>query len=128
MLNDGPMAEQSARDEISECIAACFGSTLVCNRCSDGLIGLESHDNEELRSRCIRLCRDCAEICTLAARWLSRTSPFANQACRLCADICDICATTCEQYAPNHALCGVCAHECRRCAERCRQIAESATA
>lgn len=115
--------DRPAQDEISDCIAACFGCILVCNRCSDGLIGMETSGNAQLMQSCIRLCRDCADICTLTARWISRTSPWAEQACHLCAQICDRCAESCELLAPHHALCGVCAHECRRCGELCRQIA-----
>jgi hypothetical protein len=35
---------------------------------------------------------DCAEICRLAAAYMSRDSECALDACALCADVCDACA------------------------------------
>lgn len=129
MLPDRAMKDRSSDDDVSECVAACFGCSLVCTKCSDSMLGMDVHSgNPDVMNRCIRLCRDCADFCTLTARWISRVSPYSNQICRLCADICELCAACCEQYVPYHALCGVCANECRRCAELCRQVAVSATA
>ena len=116
------LEDRSMSQEMSKCIAACFGCAMACNRCSDDMMGMEAHGNALLMNRCIRLCRECAEICLLAAQWMSRMSPLSDQGCRLCADVCDLCAETCEQHAPHHALCGPCAQECRRCADLCRQM------
>ena len=45
------------------------------------MIGMEGDgkkDVETLMARCIRLCRDCADICLLSAALMSRNSPFAE--------------------------------------------------
>ena len=69
-----------------DCIAACWSCARICNTCSNDMIGRhgEGHD-QELMARCTRLCRDCADMCALAAAWMSRMSQFSESICRLCA-------------------------------------------
>ena len=113
-------------DNWKQCIDACFSCARLCETCHDDMIGMPSHGDTQLMERCIRLCRECADICAMAARWMSRVSPLADRLCRFCADICDLCAEACEQHAPHHALCGPCAEECRRCADLCRKMRPAA--
>ncbi len=105
-----------------DCLDACFSCAQMCETCADDMIGMKHHKHDDLMARCIKLCRDCADICILAARFISRSSQRSESLCRLCADICDQCAEVCERHAPNHALCGPCAEECRRCADLCREM------
>lgn len=114
--------ERYMSQEMKDCMAACFRCSHICNRCGDDMIGMETHQNAELMRRCIRLCRECADICVLTAQWLGRMSLLSTQICRLCAEVCDVCAETCEQHASYHALCGPCAQECRHCADLCRRM------
>jgi hypothetical protein len=87
------------------------------------MIGMDAGTHKELQDLCIRLCQDCADLCALSARWMSRLSPSTELLCRSCADMCDRCAGVCEQHSPHHPLCGECAVECRRCAAACREMA-----
>ena len=121
--------ERAMTKEMRECMVACFSCAQICNKCGDDMIGMdgENHDSQ-LMSLCIRLCRDCAEICLLTAQWIGRTSLFATQLCRLCSEICERCAEICEQHAPHHALCGPCAQQCRRCADLCRRMTAASKA
>lgn len=112
---------------VQQCIDACAACAHICDRCADDMIGMQQGHDRELQQLCIRLCRDCADLCTLAERWMSRISPSAEMLCRTCADMCDRCAEICEQHAPHHALCGDCAVECRRCAGACREMAGALT-
>ena len=107
-------------------IATCQSCANICNRCSDDMIGMESHDNRELMARCVRLCRDCADVCSLSANWMSRSSILSNKICRVCAEVCTVCAEACEEHAPHHALCGPCAAECRKCVAVCLEMAGAA--
>lgn len=109
--------------EYQATISACQSCVTMCNTCSDDMIGMESHDNWELMARCIRLCRECADICSLSANWMSRSSPLSKHIGRFCAEVCNACAEACEQHAPHHKLCGHCAAECRRCAAVCTEMA-----
>jgi hypothetical protein len=72
-------------------------------------------------AECIRLDRDCATICFLAAGLMSRESRFAQELCRLCADVCDACVVECGRH--DHEHCQRCANACERCADECRQMA-----
>lgn len=72
------------------------------------------------RIRCIELLSDCAEICFVAARFMSRNSGFSKQICDLCAQICDACASECEKFQDQH--CKSCAKICRQCAQECRNM------
>ncbi len=109
----------------TDCIAACVSCMEICNKCSDDMIGMDSHGDGTLMADCTRMCRDCADICAMAAQWMSRHSAAADMICHLCADVCTQCAELCEKHASHHALCGPCAKECRRCADMCRQMSAS---
>ncbi|UVT20386.1 MAG: four-helix bundle copper-binding protein [Nitrospira sp.] len=118
------MQNQPVSDQ-QDCINACFSCAQMCERCADDMIGMTHQSHDDLMTRCIRLCRDCASICILSAQWMSRSSLQTQSLCRLCAEICDQCAEVCERHAPDHPLCGPCAEACRRCAESCREIVGS---
>ena len=117
---------QTTPDQYKAAISVCQSCVNICNTCSDDMIGMESYDNQELMARCIRLCRECADICSLAVSWMSRSSLLSKQICRLCAEVCNACAEACEQHAPHHKLCGPCAEECRRCTAVCMEMAGAA--
>ena len=112
-----------------DCIAACWSCAQICNECSDDMVGMDpkGHDNG-LMARCIRMCRECADICALSAQWMSRLSPLSEEMCRFCAQICNVCAEVCDKHAKHHPLCGRCAEECRRCAAACRDMAAAKAA
>lgn len=115
--------DQSLSQEVKDCMAACLKTAQACNYCGDDMVGMEAHgDNMKLMAKCTRLCRDCSEICMLAAHWMGRMATFSPPLCRLCAEVCDRCAEVCEAHAPHHALCGPTAKECRRCADMCRRM------
>lgn len=116
---------QSVDQHRLDCIQACLDCARICNTCGDDMIGMdmsEDHEASELMTRCIRLCRDCSDLCILTAQWMGRTSAFAVRLCAFCVEMCELCAGVCEQHAPHHAMCGDCAKECRRCAELCHQM------
>jgi hypothetical protein len=75
-------------------------------------------------ARCIALDMDCAEICRVAAAYMSRGSELAQTICEACADVCEACAQECARHTKMEH-CRQCAEACRRCAEECRRIAAS---
>jgi Domain of Unknown Function (DUF326) len=115
--------DQTPNAHMQHCIEACLACAQICDRCADDMIGMEGRNHHELQALCIRLCQECADVCSLSIRWMSRLSPSTEFLCRSCAEICDRCAGVCEQHAPHHPLCGDCAVECRRCAAACRDMA-----
>lgn len=102
----------------ASCIEACIQCAQECEQCATACLA-EKHVHH--MTECIRLDRDCAEICWTAAAWMSRDARFAIDLCRLCAEVCDACSTECEKHEDEH--CQRCAQACRRCAEECRQMA-----
>ena len=66
---------------------------------------------------CIRLCLDCADICTATAGVISRQTEYHADVTRplleACVAICGNCADECERHARMHEHCRVCAEACR---------------
>jgi hypothetical protein len=100
------------------CLEACIRCAQACENCADRCLS-EPHVGHMVE--CIRLDRDCAEICWLAAGFMSRHSHFANDLCRVCAEICEACAAECKKHETDH--CQRCAEACRTCAEECHRMA-----
>jgi Domain of Unknown Function (DUF326) len=109
---------QGAREQYHACIEACLECLVACEVCSDACL---DEPNVREMVRCIRLDRDCAEACALAARVMARGHEGVAEACRFCARLCDACADECEKHDHDH--CRRCAEICRRCAEECRKMA-----
>ena len=82
----------------------------------------------ELR-RCIRLNQDCADICSITARLVSRLLQpevgVLRAQLEACALICASCGAECRKHAQHHEHCTVCADACRRCDEQCRKALSS---
>jgi len=75
---------------------------------------------------CIRLCLDCSDICGTTAAVLGRPANWDSRVIRplleACEAICVSCGAECEQHAPTHAHCRVCAEACRRCRRACAEF------
>ena len=78
---------------------------------------------------CIRLCLDCADICTATAAVTSRQTEYHADVTRplleACVAICRNCADECERHARMHEHCRVCAEACRRCEQACRELLDA---
>lgn len=100
------------------CIDACVRCAQECEHCAAACLG---EPDVKTMTECVRLARDCAAVCWLAAAFMSRRSEFDTDVCRLCAAVCQACGTECEKHEPDH--CRRCAEACRTCAEECRKTA-----
>lgn len=69
---------------------------------------------------CIKLCRDCADVCGLCTQFMARDSDHAANACSLCAKICQACADECAKHKMDH--CKACAAICQKCADECKKM------
>lgn len=74
-----------------------------------------------LRVQQIHLLHDCADICTLTAKYIARLSTFAHHLAHMCAQICEACAAECMRF-PDHES-QHCAQVCMNCAQECRTFA-----
>lgn len=94
---------------LMNCIAACEHCASAC---------LTEKDPGRLAG-CIRLDHDCAEACTLAARFLARGSEHTAKAMDLCIALCEACAEECGHHDHDH--CRACREACLTCAAACKE-------
>ena len=109
----------AAIDATSDCAQACIADT-------DADLGEE---NVTDMIRCIRLCLDCADVCTATTGVISRPANYdANVTKPLleaCVAICRSCGDECERHARMHEHCRICAEACRRCEQACRELLDA---
>ena len=106
-------------DRMAECIDNCFEAAQAAEWCADECIQLGSKE----MVKCIRLCRDVADLTTLHARFMVRNSDYHADLGAICADLCQECATECEQHDHDH--CQTAAAILQDCADSCRDMATS---
>lgn len=103
--------------DYQSCIDACVRCAQACEHTANACL---AEPDGRAMAECVRLARDCAAVCWLAAAFMSRRSEFDTDVCRLCAAVCTACGTECEKHGPDH--CRRCAAACRACAEECRTV------
>jgi hypothetical protein len=96
------------------CIDAYLACMIECEKCAISCLNMAGHQE------CVKLCRDCADICDLCAKLFARGSQFTDVLCAICVQCCEACATECEKYADHAACCKACAEACRKCVETCK--------
>lgn len=101
---------------MEECIDNCLNAAQACEWCADECAG----EGEDM-AKCLRLCRDVADLTTLHARFMARNSNYSEELAQVCAGACEECAEECERHDAEH--CQVCADVLRDCAETCREMA-----
>jgi uncharacterized membrane protein len=103
-------------DALTDCAQACTADT-------DAVL---SEQNVTDMVKCIRLCLNCADVCTATIAVTSRQAEYdANVAKPLleaCAAICKSCGDECERHAQMHEHCRICEQACRRCEQACREL------
>jgi exosome complex RNA-binding protein Csl4 len=105
-------------DALSDCAQACT---------ADADANLAEQDLAEM-VRCIRLCLDCADVCTATLRVISRQTNYDASVARpqleACVASCKSCGDECERHA-HMPHCRVCAEACRRCEQACRDLLDA---
>lgn len=89
--------------------------------CEHMITMLINHGDTKSRKLQIQLLRDCADICTLMAKYLARNTHLAKSLAQYCAYVCELCGNTCAQF-PDQAS-QHCAQVCLHCAQECRAFA-----
>jgi hypothetical protein len=105
------------QEDYKSCIEACIECAQACEHCATACL---AERDVKMMVECIRLDRDCAEMCFGAAAFMSRDSRFAQQLCAVCAEVCDACGAECRKHKMDH--CQECADACEGCAEECRHM------
>lgn len=123
MLRTSPSPTGYNADHLAACIDTCFDCSQACTACADACLGEEMV--EELR-RCITTDLNCADICNVTGRVLSRQTGYdpelTHAMLTACRDACRRCADECDRHADMHEHCRVCAEACRSCADACDRL------
>jgi hypothetical protein len=120
MFQTHPAPASDAGAEAFALVQAATECALTCTTCADACL---EEDDPVSQRRCIRLCLDCAEICSVTARLIARPGPQDPRMLRAqleaCATACRACAEECESHADGMEHCRICAEAFRQCAEAC---------
>ena len=96
----------SAIEALSDCAQACI---------ADADADLTGQNVTEMVT-CIRLCLDCADVCTATIAVTSRRVSYDANVMRplleACVVICKSCGDECERHAQMHEHCRVCGQAC----------------
>jgi Domain of Unknown Function (DUF326) len=113
-------------DVLAAAIDALSGCTQACVADVDADL---SEQNLAEMVTCIRLCLDCADVCTatlgVTSRQASYDADVARPLLQACVAICKSCGDECERHARHMAHCRVCAEACRRCEQACRELLDA---
>ena len=106
----------AAIDALSDCAQACI---------ADVDADLSEQNLAEMVT-CIRLCLDCADVCTATIGVTSRQASYDASVTRpllqACVAICKSCGDECGRHAQMHEHCRVCEQACRRCEQACLEL------
>lgn len=111
-------------DALVRCIEACHDCAQACTACADACL---SEENVADLRKCIRTNLDCADVCAVTGRVLSRQTEYDAGVTRAileaCAKACRTCGDECEEHG-QHGMkhCAVCAEACRRCEQACEEL------
>jgi len=103
-------------DALSDCAQACI---------ADADDDLHEENLAEMVT-CVRLCWDCAEVCTATLGVVSRQTAYQASVTRplleACVAVCTSCGDECGRHARHHEHCRICEQACRRCEQACREL------
>lgn len=118
-INAEPDLLTTAIDALSDCAQACVA-------CADA--DLAEPDLAEL-VKCIRLCWDCADVCTATMGVVSRQTAYdasvTTPLLEACIAVCRSCGDECQRHADHHEHCRICEQACRRCEQACRELLDA---
>ena len=115
---DEPHAEHAGH--FNQCAKACADCLQECDSCYHHCAGLVTEGHKD-HAKTMKLCVDCGEICSAAAKLAARQSVLAAILCGACAKACDECNAACEKF-PDDKHMAKCAKACRDCAAACRDM------
>lgn len=98
--------------EVKKHLADCY---VLCNYCFNACL---KEDDVKMLAKCIKLDKECGEICGVALSLVASDSEFKKEIVNFCIKACEACAAECRKH--NHEHCRECAQSCEKCAEACR--------
>jgi hypothetical protein len=104
LLDASPLHVTQDVAELAAAIDACLTSAQACTACADA--DSVEDDLADL-GNCIALTQECADVCTITARVLSRPAHWdhftVDRLLQACARICRLCAEECVSGTPTTA-------------------------
>ncbi|GAB2322510.1 four-helix bundle copper-binding protein [Alkalibacterium sp. m-11] len=97
-------------EKLKKVMDATYECMQACNNCFDACLKEEHLD---MMRECIRLDRECADICQMVLSFSGREGSLRNDLVSLCGTICQACGKECEQHDHDH--CQECAKACFAC-------------
>jgi hypothetical protein len=126
MLDTVPTVIPLSVEPIAAAIDACLKCVQACTSCADA--DLVEDDIQEMRT-CIALCLNCADVCDVTARLLSRPAHWdqfvAHRLLQACVRVCTNCADECARHAQHHRHCAICEKVCRECERACQALLDA---
>ncbi|USX56596.1 four-helix bundle copper-binding protein [Lentzea sp. HUAS12] len=123
MLESHPAEITLDRGRLAATIDALIACAEACTACADACL---SESSVAELTKCIRTDLDCADVCGVTARVLSRHTGYDATVSRAlleaCAVACKACGDECEGHAGMHEHCRICAEACRVCEAACRDL------
>ncbi|QTM98766.1 four-helix bundle copper-binding protein [Sediminibacillus dalangtanensis] len=107
-----------AHEKYQELLNTLHDCMVQCNHCYDACL---EEDDVKMMAPCIRLDRECADICGYLAQAITRGTPYVAELASVCAKICEDCGNECKKHEQEH--CQKCADICMKCADACRKVA-----
>ena len=128
MLEASPTATPLGADQVADAIDACLACLQACTSCADE--DLAEDEVEDMRL-CIALDQNCADVCGVTARLLSRPAhwnPFViHRVLQACVQDCADCAEECARHAAHHRHCAICERVFRACVQACNTLLDTET-
>jgi hypothetical protein len=126
MLDAVPTDVQLSIEAIAAAIDASLRCVQTCTSCADA--DLAEDDIDDMRA-CIAHCLNCAEVCGVTARLLSRTAHWdqfvVHRLLQACVRVCSNCAEECARHAQHHRHCAICENVCRECEQACQALLDA---
>jgi hypothetical protein len=123
MLATYPQPINLDRTHLAAAVDALIACSQACTACADACL---SEDTVAELTKCIRTNLDCADICAVTARVLSRHTGYDANISRVlleaCATACRACGDECAGHGEHHEHCRICADACRACEQACREL------
>ncbi|MCD7976053.1 MAG: four-helix bundle copper-binding protein [Tannerellaceae bacterium] len=92
----------------------------VCNYCFSSCL---EEEDVKMMKECIKLDKECAEICAATLATIYPGNHFTNEMLILCKKACLACAEECGKHSYEH--CQTCARVCQACAKMCEEFRQA---
>ncbi len=100
--------------DVVEKLAVC---QQMCNNCFNACL---MEEDVKMMTECIRLDRQCAEICAFTLSSLTSCCRLRSEILNLCISACTQCAEECKKHQYIH--CQECTEACQDCIDACTEL------